>query len=47
MHRGDWWAIVHGIAKGRTQLKRLSTHTSQINAQGLYPVLGSQNFLGK
>ena len=27
MDRGAWWAIVHGVAKSRTQLKRLSTHT--------------------
>ena len=25
MDRGAWWAIVHGVAKSRTQLKRLST----------------------
>ena len=24
--RGAWWATVHGIAKGQTQLKFLSTH---------------------
>ena len=24
--RGAWWATVHGIAKGRTQLKQLSIH---------------------
>ena len=23
--RGAWWAAVHGVAKSRTQLKRLST----------------------
>ena len=27
MDRGAWWATVHGVTKGRTQLKRLSTHT--------------------
>ena len=27
MDRGDWWATVHRVAKSRTQLKRLSTHT--------------------
>ena len=24
--RGAWWAIVHGVPKSHTQLKRLSTH---------------------
>ena len=24
---GAWWAIVHGVAKSRTQLKRRYTHT--------------------
>ena len=24
--RGAWWAMVHGVAKSWTQLKRLSTH---------------------
>ena len=27
MDRGAWWAIVHGVAKSQTQLKRLSTYT--------------------
>ena len=27
MDRGAWWATVHGVAKSRTRLKRLSTHT--------------------
>ena len=26
MHRGDWWAIVHGIAKSRTHLNGLAQH---------------------
>ena len=26
MDRGAWWATVHGVAKRRTWLKRLSTH---------------------
>ena len=26
MDRGTWWVIVHGVAKSRTLLKRLSTH---------------------
>ena len=25
MDRGAWWAMVHGVAKGRTQLKQLIT----------------------
>ena len=27
MDRGVWWATVHGVAKHRTRLKGLSTHT--------------------
>ena len=27
MTRGAWWATVHGLAKSRTQLRQLSTHT--------------------
>ena len=27
MDRGDWWAIVHGLAKSQTQL---STHTQTL-----------------
>ena len=26
MDRGAWWATVHGVAKSKTRLKRLSTH---------------------
>ena len=26
MDRGAWWAIVHGLTKSQTQLKRLSMH---------------------
>ena len=26
MGRGDWWATVHGLQRGWTQLKRLCTH---------------------
>ena len=26
MDRGAWWATVHRVAKGQTQLKQLSTH---------------------
>ena len=28
--RGAWWATVHGVAKSRTRLKRLSTHARHI-----------------
>ena len=27
MDKGAWWATVHGVAKSRTRLKRLSMHT--------------------
>ena len=27
MDRGAWWATVHGVAKNRTQLRRLCMHT--------------------
>ena len=27
MERGAWQATVHGVAKSRTRLKRLNTHT--------------------
>ena len=26
MERGAWWASVHRVSKGQTQLKRLNTH---------------------
>ena len=29
MDRGTWWATVHRVAKSRTLLKQLSTHTIQ------------------
>ena len=28
MDRGSWWATVHGVAKSRTRLKRLSSSSS-------------------
>ena len=31
MDRGDWKATVHRVAKSRTQLKRVSTHTRRSN----------------
>ena len=27
MDRGDWWAIIHGVAESRTRWKRQHTHT--------------------
>ena len=30
MDRGAWWAAVHGVAKSRTRLKRLSSSSSNI-----------------
>ena len=30
MDRGVWWATVHGVAQSQTQLKRLSTHSTDI-----------------
>ena len=30
MDRGAWWATVHGVTKGRTGLKQLSTHTRTV-----------------
>ena len=29
MDRGAWWATVHGVSKSQTQLKWLSTPTTQ------------------
>ena len=31
MHRGAWCVTFHGITKGWTQLKRLSTHTCTLS----------------
>ena len=30
MDRGAWWALVHGVANSRTQLKQLSTHSHPV-----------------
>ena len=30
MNRGAWPAIVHGVAKSQTRLKRLSTHALKL-----------------
>ena len=35
MNRGAWWATVHGVAKGRTRLKRLSMHAERVRAARL------------
>ena len=32
--RGTWWATVHGVAKNRTRLNRLSMHTSPAEVMG-------------
>ena len=32
MDKGAWWSTVRGVAKRRTQLKRLSTWSSQLYA---------------
>ena len=32
--RGAWWAAVHGVAQGRTQLKRLSSSSSSCFPEG-------------
>ena len=33
MDRGAWWATVHRVAKSRTRLKRLSTHSCRVKTQ--------------
>ena len=37
MNRGAWQATVHGVAKSRTQLKRLSTHAVRLKTVLLNP----------
>ena len=39
MDRGAWQAIVHRIAKSRTRLKRLGTHTHTREAHILISLL--------
>ena len=34
MDRGAWWAIVHGVPKSQTRLKRLSRHASGMYIPG-------------
>ena len=36
MHRGAWWAAVHGVAKSRTQLSWLSTQACILWAVGTH-----------
>ena len=39
MDRGAGWAIVHGIAKSQTRLKRLSMHTRiAVSHRACYPL---------
>ena len=33
MDRGAWWAAVHGVAKSRTRLKRLSMHACALKSE--------------
>ena len=35
MDRGAWWATVHGVAKGQTRLKLLSTQGHSKDREGL------------
>ena len=41
MARGAWWATVHGVAKSRSQLKRLSTHACTFNICEVISMYGS------
>ena len=36
MDRGAWWAMVHRVAKSRTGLKRLSTHSQGASESLMY-----------
>ena len=38
MDRGVWWAMVHGVTKSQTQVKQLSTHTTQGKFRIVYEV---------
>ena len=44
MDREAWRAVVHGIAKSRTQLKRLSTHACSRGSHALPPSQSSSPF---
>ena len=46
MNRGAWWATVHRVAKSQTLLKRLSTHSTNLNCVcGLCITLGRGTWL--
>ena len=53
MNRGAWWGIVHRVAKNRTQLKWLRTHTQKESEYIISVLLGSNanhytsNYVGK
>ena len=38
MDGGAWWAAVHGVAEGRTQLERLHFHFSCIGEGNVNPL---------
>ena len=37
MDKGTWWATVHRVAKSRTQLKRVNTHTQVWSSMRVTP----------
>ena len=37
MDRGAWWALVHGVVKSRTPLKRLSTALEDVRIWQMIP----------
>ena len=39
MDEGAWWAMVHGVAKSPTRLKRLRMHTRPIQCTFIFTVL--------
>ena len=39
MDEGAWWAMVHGVAKSQTRLKRLNMHTRPIQCTFIFTVL--------
>ena len=45
MDRGAWWAAVHRVAKSRTRLKRLSTHTHSSELGKLFEMIAVWLFL--
>ena len=42
MDRGAWWVIVRSVAKSRTRLKQLSTHTHGLNNASSRNVMARQ-----